>query len=164
MHYGLLGKTLTHSFSQKYFSEKFESLGLSNYAYRHYELNDLEELPALLKNNPLLHGLNVTIPYKEQIIEHCTSLDPIAEKIGAVNTLVRDSKGLKGYNTDYYGFLTSLEAKLTNHQVKALVLGSGGASKAVTAALDFLKIPSQIVSRQNDFLQYGELNEEIMLR
>ncbi|MCS6822047.1 MAG: shikimate dehydrogenase [Microscillaceae bacterium] len=164
---GLLGYPLGHSFSQKYFNQKFENEGLTNYKYELFELPQIELLPQLIASQPNLRGFNVTIPYKEKILTYLDELDTFAEKIKAVNVVKILSNGKKiGYNSDYYGFLQSL--KNTNWNLtgkKALILGTGGSAKAVRVALQILGIEYQHVSTryhnaQN--LQYSHLNEEIL--
>ena len=149
--FGLIGYPLSHSFSKKYFSEKFEKEDIKDCQYELYPLASIEEMPGLLASEPELVGLNVTIPYKEQVIPFLDELDPKAEAIGAVNTIVIENGKLKGYNTDYYGFKDSL-VKLVGTQAmpeKALILGTGGASKAVKATLVDLGIDFQFVSRSS---------------
>jgi len=148
--YGLIGFPLSHSFSLKYFSEKFDREGLREAVYQNFEIKDIDDLPSLLETYPDLLGLNVTIPYKEQVKKYVDALDHSAEKVGAVNVIkiLPDRKKI-GYNSDYYGFRTSLEHWLgtTVSSIKALVLGSGGASKAVQVVLDDCNIAFDIVSR-----------------
>ena len=149
--YGLIGFPLTHSFSKKYFTNKFEEEGIENHQYDLFELTDCGELPRLLAQTPELRGLNVTIPHKQNVIPFLDALDPqSAGRIGAVNTIKITADGkLTGYNTDYYGFMESLRSWLGAYDpaIKALVLGNGGAAKAVFAALEDLKIRHQVVSR-----------------
>lgn len=149
---GLIGYPLGHSFSQAYFAEKFEREGRTDYLYQNFELADISDLPKMLESQPNLVGFNVTIPYKQTIIPYLDELDPLAQKLGAVNTVVVKDGHLKGYNTDVYGFQSSLQQvlnntpKASNH--RALILGTGGASEAVKEALDQLNIPFQLVSRK----------------
>jgi shikimate dehydrogenase len=153
--YGLTGYPLSHSFSQRYFTEKFEREGYKNYYYSMFPLDNISKLYNLLNKYPDLRGFNVTVPYKEQIIPFIDEMDSIAEKTGAVNTVrvIRNSNGisLKGYNTDVHGFSRSLEewfASLdTELPRQALILGAGGASKAVVYALHCLGIITNTVSR-----------------
>lgn len=148
--FGLIGYPLSHSFSKKYFTAKFEREGLQDCQYNLYEIPDVAELKQVLSSNPELVGLNVTIPYKLQVIPFMDELDPACEAIGAVNTIkIRNGK-LSGYNTDYYGFKSSLESWLGADRPKALVLGTGGASKAVVQALLDLEIPYLRVSRTQE--------------
>lgn len=145
-HYGLIGYPLGHSFSQSYFQKKFEELGLKDHTYDLFELSSLSEFPPLIETKGLA-GLNVTIPYKQDIISFLSSLDTSAEKIGAVNVIKPFNGNLIGYNTDYPAFRQSLKNWIDNTACKALVLGTGGASKAVTTSLEDLKIECQQVSR-----------------
>jgi len=147
--FGLIGFRLSHSFSKKYFTEKFQKLNLSvndGYVYELFELDKIEDFKNLIQKNPTLRGLNVTIPYKKTIIPFLDKLDPIAKKIGAVNTIKIEKDGTKiGYNTDYSGFKSSLEIFLnlksnSFFKEKALILGTGGAAQAVKVALEDLKI------------------------
>lgn len=148
--YGLIGYPLSHSFSKQYFSRKFAQEAIADVAYELFPLTHIEEFPDLLKQHPHLVGLNVTIPYKQQVIPFLDRLDPVAERIGAVNTIkIAPASGERlGYNSDYYGFKQSLESWLGKRPVKqALVLGTGGASKAIVCALQHLGVAYQYVSR-----------------
>lgn len=148
--YGLIGYPLSHSFSKKYFTEKFEREEIANSKYELFEIREISDFLKILTNNPDLKGLNVTIPYKEAIIKYLDEVHESAKKIKAVNVIKINSKGkLIGYNSDYYGFKGSLLKFLPKNYegIKALVLGSGGAAKAVKAVLEDLKIPYQAVSR-----------------
>ncbi|UII27310.1 shikimate dehydrogenase [Fulvivirga maritima] len=160
--FGLIGKKLTHSFSKDYFSKKFMELGLSDHAYELFPLADISELTALIKNHKDLKGLNVTIPYKQEILPFLDAIDPNAETIGAVNVVKIEKGKLKGYNSDFFGFKQSLEEWLPdNFQDPALILGTGGASKAVAAALNAIGIPFQYVSRtaSSSTISYSDLQE-----
>lgn len=159
--FGLIGHPLKHSFSKKYFNEKFEKEGRTNC---HYELFDIEEIGYIrrvLEENQELEGLNVTIPYKEQIIPYLDDMEVGCKDIGAVNTLKIKEGKLTGYNTDYIGFKESLVKWLGARQFKAMVLGTGGASRAVNQALKDLDIPFLMVSRNKgksfDSVQYADL-------
>ena len=162
--YGLIGFPLTHSFSQRYFTKKFTREGISDSRYDLFELPNITALPDLLKL-PDLRGLNVTIPHKQAVLPYLDRLDASAEKIGAVNVIKFESDGsLTGYNSDYYGFRQSLTNWLkllqrTSNDMQALVLGTGGASKAVTVALADLGIAYKFVSRTktDDTLTYDDL-------
>jgi shikimate dehydrogenase len=149
---GLIGYPLTHSFSVKYFAEKFSQEGIRGFEYRNYPLQSVDELQALLEEEQELVGLNVTIPYKEQVIPLLDEIDPEASEMGAVNTIkIRRVSGeirLKGYNSDAYGFRESLVPLLGSGQTQALVLGTGGASKAVAHVLQQLGIGFKYVSRK----------------
>jgi shikimate dehydrogenase len=148
---GLIGYPLSHSFSAGYFSEKFRKEGITDFQYLNFPLQDLSVFSELIRIHPEIHGLNVTIPYKEKIIAFCDKLDPVAEKIGAVNTLKfiqhESRKTITGYNTDYWGFRDSLLPNLEKSHKNALILGTGGASKAVSFVLDELGINYMFVSR-----------------
>ncbi len=159
--YGLLGKNISYSFSKKYFSAKFSNPLFLNSTYENFDIQSLDEFSAILKNNPALNGLNVTIPYKETIIPFLNKLSKKATLIGAVNVIKFTKNGnLKGYNSDYFGFKNSLKPLLKPHHKKALILGTGGASKAVAFALDELNIYYTFVSREaNDkTITYDRIN------
>lgn len=166
--YGLIGYPLTHSFSKRYFAEKFAKEGIVNCRYDIFELPTIQELPQLLIENPTIKGLNVTIPHKLAVLPFLKSLDISAEKIGAVNVIkVLADGSLIGYNSDYYGFRQSLEdweAFQLLRPSKALLLGEGGASKAVKVALTDIGIDYQTVSRHasKGNLLYQEISEEIL--
>jgi len=146
---GLLGKDISYSFSRGYFKTKFETEQLP-FLYENFDIEDISMFPKLLKDNPDISGLNVTIPYKEQIIPFLDKLDKKAKKIGAVNTITINSKGLlKGFNTDCYGFKNSIKPLLKKHHKKALILGTGGASKAIAYTLKKQNIKFNYVSRTN---------------
>jgi len=162
--YGLIGKNISYSFSRSYFSDKFSQLKIDA-EYVNFDLQNIEQLYSVLKETPNLGGLNVTIPYKEQVIPFLTNLDPIAKEIGAVNTIKLDNKGaLTGYNTDYYGFQESLRPHLKDHHKKALILGTGGASKAIAYTLQKLNIAHTSVSRsaKDGQITYFDLNKEVL--
>ncbi|TAE48084.1 MAG: shikimate dehydrogenase [Bacteroidetes bacterium] len=146
--YGLIGKKLGHSFSRRHFSEKFAREG-TDARYELFELETIAQFPALLAAQPDLRGLNVTIPYKTQVIPFLDRCSAEAAAVGAVNTIRREQDGsLSGHNTDVYGFRISLEQFLAGEKpAAALVLGSGGAAKAVFYVLDQLGIPAKGVSR-----------------
>jgi len=166
--YGLIGYPLSHSFSKKYFTEKFLNEGIADHQYELFPIEDIKALPNLLSENPTLNGLNVTIPHKVNVLCYLNELDEAAEKIGAVNCIaIKDFEGenyLKGYNTDAYGFEESLKPLLSNHHKKALVFGDGGAAKAVKYVLEKLNIQYQVVVRktvQNAIL-YADVTPEIL--
>jgi len=147
--FGLIGSTVSHSFSKSFFDEKFFREGLRDYHYDLYPLDNVEELKKLLEDNPELYGLNVTVPYKEKVIKLLSDIDSEAKKIGAVNVIKIQNGKLKGFNTDSDAFYETLEKwfpKIEN--ASALILGSGGSSKAVQQALRKLKIPFKVVSRE----------------
>ena len=161
--FGLIGKKLGHSFSKNYFAKKFENEGISDSQYDLYEIPSAENLPDLIsKFNGRLEGLNVTIPYKEDVLPLLSDIDPTAKEIGAVNVLKISKEGkIKGYNSDYYGFKTSLKNFVGTdlNGIKALIFGTGGASKAVKQALIDLNIPYQYVSRNGgtNMLSYDDV-------
>ena len=177
--YGLIGYPLTHSFSEQYFKDKFAREGIDA-EYRAFELPNLSDLDEVLKNNPDLAGLNVTIPHKIGVMFYLQKIDPAAREIHAVNCIrIVKSKPvesffsgefnqlpvrLEGYNTDAYGFEKSLKPLLEKHHQKALVLGHGGAARAVAYVLKKLDISFRFVSRRPTGKQYsyGELSEEII--
>lgn len=164
--FGLLGKDISYSFSKKYFTEKFQKLGLNTFKYFNFDIPEIEEFPFLIYHKEHeFGGINVTIPYKEKIIKYLDQLDKDAEEIGAVNTIkFTDDNQLIGFNTDTYGFQKSIEPLLKKHHEKALILGTGGASKAIAFTLKKLNIEYKYVSRrlkEGNFL-YSVLNKEIM--
>ena len=153
--YGLIGRNIGYSFSPTYFTQKFATLGIDA-TYENFDLPGLEHVEAILGRQDVA-GLNVTIPYKEQIIPHLDELSPAANAIGAVNTIAFKSGRRIGHNTDYIGFIESLQPFLDESPLSALVLGDGGASKAVAYALNSLEIPFKIVSRDKSGITYQEL-------
>ena len=165
--YGLIGYPLVHSFSISYFNEKFESEGIDA-VYENYEIPTIEQLPEVLDINPELRGLNVTIPYKEKVISYLDSLSPEASEIGAVNVIKVEHKGkktvLKGYNSDVIGFTRSIEPLLESYHKKALILGTGGASKAIEFGLRSLKLETLKVSRtgKDGAIRYTDITPEMM--
>jgi len=162
--YGLIGFPLGHSFSRKYFTTKFKKEKLGNCVYRNFPLEEIDDLHILLKSYSSLRGLNVTIPYKEAVIPYLEALDPAARAIGAVNTVLIDRSRLIGYNTDHVGFIQALAPLLRSHHCRALVLGTGGSSKAVQYALQKRKMVYLRVSRsrQKGHLTYDDLTPEII--
>lgn len=161
--FGLIGFPLTHSFSVKYFAEKFSREGITDCVYENFPIESIEELSLLLKQKELA-GLNVTIPYKESVIEYLDELDPAADAIGAVNCIKFVNGKHIGYNTDVFGFQESLKKFLGEAKVTALILGTGGSSKAVSHALDDLGIPYHFVSRRKkaEWLTYHDLTADII--
>ncbi|MEM6963734.1 MAG: shikimate dehydrogenase [Bacteroidota bacterium] len=160
----LIGYPLSHSFSRKYFSEKFEKEGISNHEYTLSPLEQIESFPELLQSHPNLVGLNVTIPYKEQVIPFLDEVSEEAAEVGAVNTIKIQEGKLKGYNTDTYGFEKSLCDFLGEKKIAhALVLGTGGAAKAVVFVLKKMGIHPILVSRnpKKGDLTYADLDSEI---
>lgn len=163
MHYGLIGYPLTHSFSPAYFKRKFAEQGIEA-TYEAFPLTQINKFPQLLKTHPSLGGLNVTIPHKEAIIPYLDEVDTTAAEIGAVNCISITNGVKKGYNTDAIAFEQSLVPLLTPQHTHALILGTGGASKAVAYALQQLGIPFQKVSRtkKEGLLTYDELTNEVI--
>lgn len=145
--FGLVGRKISYSFSASYFTEKFRREGLATYQYVNFDIDNIRHLLHIIKSNKRIKGLNVTIPYKEEVLPLLDSLSKTASIIGAVNTIRITKKGLKGYNTDHYGFRKALEPLLEPHHKKALILGTGGASKAIAYALRKLKLEYDFVSR-----------------
>jgi len=162
--YGLIGKNISYSFSRGYFKKKFEEMGLNDHVYQNFDLSSISEFPAIFKNTKNVKGLNVTIPYKEEVMDFLNDIDPAAKKIGAVNTIKVSKEGLKGFNTDAYGFKKSLEPHLKKHHQKGLILGTGGASKAIAYVLKELDITYSFVSRsgKNNGFTYDELTDDII--
>lgn len=161
--FGLLGRNIDYSFSRKYFSKKFENENIDA-RYQNFDIESIKIFPEILHKN-VISGLNVTIPYKVEVIPFLDHLDPHAAKIQAVNTVKFEKDGsLCGYNTDYWGFLEALKPHLEPHHEKALILGTGGASKAVAYALKLLEIDFTFVSRnpQDGQFSYEMLNRDII--
>ena len=149
---GLIGYPLSHSFSKKYFSDKFEEEKIEGYHYELFPLPTINHLKDLIQTQPNLLGLNITIPYKQDALPYLDEISEEAEKVGAINTIKFENGSLKGFNTDVYGFEISLKkllasARLDFKEMNALVFGTGGAAKAVTYVLDKLEINYQLVSR-----------------
>lgn len=162
--YGLLGRTLSYSFSKGYFAKKFADEGITDASYENFELPSIQGFPQLLSSFSDLKGLNVTIPYKEEVLPFLAEQDESVKAIGACNCIKLDNGRLTGYNTDAAGFQNSVKPQLKPHHKKALVLGTGGASKAVCHALEKLGIAYRLVSRQpaNNRLGYEDINEGIL--
>lgn len=166
--YGLIGYPLGHSFSMGYFNEKFKAEHIDA-EYLNFEIPSIEEFMKVVNEHPNLRGMNVTIPYKQQVIPYLNELDKEAAAIGAVNVIkvIRQPNGqvkLVGYNSDVIGFTQSIEPLLTSAHKKALVLGTGGASKAIFHGLKSLGIEPVYVSRtkRQNILSYGDLTPEVM--
>ncbi len=155
--YGLIGYPLSHSFSGKYFAGKFEKEKINDSSYKLFPIDSIDKFLDIIKNNPDLIGLNVTIPYKESVIPFLDEIDSDALSIGAVNTIkvinINNKKILKGFNTDVYGFETSLTPLLNNKHKKALVLGCGGAAKAIAWVLNKLNIDFSFVTLDSEYLK-----------
>lgn len=161
--YGLLGRDIEYSFSRNYFNERFEKEG-TNAIYKNIDLQDIQELKAVFANDKL-SGMNVTIPYKEDVIQFLDRLSPTAKAIGAVNVVKFETDGtLTGYNSDYYGFKNSLMPLLKEMPKKGLILGTGGASKAIKHTFENLGITPMFVSRSKKEGQYtyDELTQDII--
>ena len=159
--YGLIGKDIAYSFSKKHFTDKFVLGNLDDCSYDNFDIQTIEDFPNILTENPDLKGLNVTIPYKEKILPYLNKLSPSAAQIGAVNVIrFTKKRNLKGYNSDYYGFMKSLKPLLESHHKKALILGTGGAAKAVAFALNKLGILYTFVSREatENTIDYPRIN------
>jgi shikimate dehydrogenase len=162
--FGLIGYPLSHSFSKRYFSEKFQLEGFPDYEYELYPIPEIGSLPDLLKEHPILEGINVTIPYKEQVIPYLHELSPVVEEIGACNCIrIRNGK-LTGFNTDVIGFEQTLSRKLMPHHRHALVLGTGGAAKAVhyvlrQKSISFLQIGR---TQRGEILDYSAVTPELL--
>lgn len=166
--FGLIGYPLSHSFSKKFFTEKFETENIEGCKYELFPMADAREMMDLIEGNSSLCGLNVTIPHKLNVMPFLTELDNAAAEIGAVNCIAIDRKGetpfLKGYNTDAYGFETSLQPLLESHHQKALIFGDGGAAKAVKYVLNKLGIPFLVVVRNPapGAILYSAITAEIL--
>jgi len=164
-HFGLIGYPLAHSFSKRYFTDKFAREQMHNCRYDHFPLEKIEQLNSLLQIEKELVGLNVTIPHKQSVIPLLDKLDAHASSIGAVNVIDLRNGEKKGYNTDWIGFTESLKPLMQSMKInRALVLGTGGSSKAITYALQHLKIKVQLVSRENKdgAITYADLDENLM--
>ncbi len=163
--FGLLGKNIAYSFSRGYFSEKFATQML-NHKYLNFDIAQIEDFNKIIKENKNLKGLNVTIPYKQEIIPYLNKINKTAKKIGAVNTIKFTKRGnLKGYNTDAVGFEKSFLPLLEKHHKRALILGTGGASKAIAFVLNKNNIKYKFVSRnasKKNEISYDSLHQEIL--
>ncbi|ULQ54553.1 shikimate dehydrogenase family protein [Flavihumibacter fluvii] len=161
--FGLIGYPLGHSFSKGFFTAKFEAEGVDA-RYDNFPLEHISDFPALLAAHPQLEGINVTIPHKEKVTSYLHHVSPVVAAIGACNCIRIQNKQLTGYNTDVVGFEKSLRKKLGHHHNAALVLGTGGASKAVQYVLQQLQIPFTVISRKADpekgIREYGALKKE----
>lgn len=163
--FGLIGYPLSHSFSPSYFKSKFEREGITDAHYGLFPLEHIEEFPNLLIDNPQICGLNVTIPYKQEIIPYLLRLDEAAASIGAVNTIRFTGTGLIGYNTDWLGFTETIKPHLKEWHTKALVLGTGGSSKAVHYGLQQLGLETAAVSRtirEGVLFSYESISPEVI--
>jgi len=165
--FGLMGKNISYSFSRGYFKNKFVILKLKTHQYVNFDIQSIDEFQEIINNNRGdLKGLNVTIPYKEDVLDYLDEIDSVAKKIGAVNTICfTKERRLKGYNTDVFGFKESILPLIKAHHTKALILGTGGASKAVEYALKELHIDVLKVSRNSnnsDTISYKDLSEKVI--
>ncbi len=160
--YGLIGKNINYSFSKNFFNNKFENEKIDA-VYINFDIKKIEEFKTIVTENNI-SGLNITIPYKESIINQLDYVDPTAKEIGAVNTIKFHNNILSGYNTDYLGFYTSIK-NIVNSNTKALILGTGGASKAIAYTLKILKIKYLFVSRSKknkNYINYNEISKVII--
>tara|TARA_B100001109_G_scaffold100888_1_gene82261 strand:- start:2449 stop:3168 length:720 start_codon:yes stop_codon:yes gene_type:complete len=153
--YGLIGTKLKHSFSKDYFERKFKSLNYKNHSYKNFEINNLNSLRELISKNNI-SGLNVTIPFKEQILNYVDDLDDSAEKIGSINTIKVNKNKITGFNTDADGFEKSFKPLIENRN-SAIILGNGGASKAIQYVLTKNKINFKVISRSGE-IKYENLS------
>lgn len=165
--YGLIGYPLEHSFSVSYFNQKFEDENIEA-VYENFEIDSIDRLPEIIDRNPDLRGLNVTIPYKEKVIAYLDQISPEARAIGAVNVIKvthdKEHVTLKGFNSDVIGFTQSIEPMLERYHKKALILGTGGASKAIDYGLKSLGLETLFVSRseKHDTIQYRNITPEVI--
>lgn len=164
--FGLIGYPLSHSFSKRYFEAKFLQEGISGYRYGNFELASIQELPDLIRNQPGLQGFNITIPYKQQIIPFLHNRNEVVAQTGACNCVKIVDRQLVGFNTDVEGFRQSLLKQLRPHHSRALILGTGGAARAVAYVLEKLGIPFNYVSRHRQqkagCLQYDEIDDQVL--
>ncbi|MCF8358417.1 MAG: shikimate dehydrogenase [Prolixibacteraceae bacterium] len=168
--FGLIGYPLGHSFSKKFFTDKFQHEGLTDHEYLNFEIDSIEKLPSLFDKHPSISGLNCTIPYKQQVMNYLDEIDGEAQKVGAVNTIkiIRDKNGLKlkGFNTDVTGFERSLKPMLNESHTKALILGTGGASKAIKFILSKMGISYISASIEDPLyeneIRYKQIDEKLM--
>lgn len=162
--YGLVGKTLNHSFSKSYFTEKFKTLGLANAVYENFEIDNISKVKDIIATKSV-KGFNVTIPYKESIIPYLNEVDEVALAIGAVNTVAVTNGKTKGYNTDVFGFKQMIKPFFKSNHQRAIILGTGGASKAIAYVLEQLGCDPIYISRYpNDSNQfaYEEINRNMI--
>lgn len=168
--FGLIGYPLSHSFSAGYFAQKFQKEQINDAVYENFSIDSIDQFPGLLKAHPDFAGLNITIPYKEKVIPFLDELNETAKAVGAVNTVkfIRKDKGevwLEGFNTDVYGFETSLTPYLQNHHTKALILGTGGASKAIKYILKkkgISFVSASIEELKENEIRYEDITKEII--
>jgi len=165
--FGLIGKEISYSFSKEYFSKKFSELNLTHHKYVNFDIEKITVFPEVIHSNKfILKGMNVTIPYKQDVFLYLDKVHKVARKVGAVNTIKVTKKGkLKGYNTDVIGFRDSIVPMLKEHHTKALILGTGGASKAVAYVFKKMNIDFKFVSRKpkrKKQISYADINEETL--
>ena len=168
--FGLIGYRLGYSFSKGFFTDKFEKEGLTDYEYVNFELDSISEFPEIFKKNDHIAGLNCTIPYKQQIMSYLDEIDEEAKQVGAINTVKVIRTGeqvqLKGFNTDIYGFENSLMPMLTEKHKKALILGTGGASKAIKHILNKNGISYLSASIEEELadqeIRYEQIDESVL--
>lgn len=164
--YGLIGYPLGHSFSKKYFTNKFKREGLIDCSYELFPINSIKELPSLINSQPYLKGFNVTIPYKQQVLKYVTETSEAVKEIGAANVIKIDGDKIVAFNTDVIGFKESLIQKLKPFHKKALILGTGGSSNAVQYVLRNLGMEFLLVSTthqpSSEIISYSMINENIM--
>jgi len=163
--FGLLGKNISYSFSKSYFENKFKNETITDATYENFDIDDISLFQDIIKNTEQLRGINVTIPYKQSVIPYLNRLNKKAKKIGAVNTIKVTKKGkLIGYNTDCYGFKKTLKPYLKSHHKSALILGTGGASKAIAYTLKTLGIKYLYVSRKasETAISYSDLSNKLI--
>ena len=161
--YGLIGRNISYSFSEEYFAEKFANLGIKDCSYSTFDLAGISDLKKLIESRPNLKGFNVTIPYKEDVLSFLDKIDESAKGINAVNTVKIDNGKLIGYNTDTFGFRTSIKPFFEPQHRKALILGTGGAAKAIAFVLDQLGVDYFYVSRNPKSeieVSYSDLTKE----
>ncbi len=167
--FGLIGYPLSHSFSADFFEQKFTTENINDAGYRLFPLNSISELPEFIKQKPDLQGFNITIPYKVAILPYLNFVSKVAKEVGAVNCvkIIRDATGIKlfGFNTDVHGFRESLLPLLKPNHYSALILGTGGAAKAVSYSLLELGISYTMVTRKRDdkaCMHYSQLTEDVI--
>jgi shikimate dehydrogenase len=162
--YGLIGYPLGHSFSQKYFTEKFQQEGIENVSFENFSIPSIEDLEDVLLNNVDLKGLAVTIPYKKQVLDYLDESSTAVKQIGACNCITIENGKLTGHNTDVIGFEQSFTRHLQPHHKQALILGTGGAALAIEYVLNKLQIPFQYVSRtrKENMISYADVTENLM--
>jgi len=161
--FGLIGRNISYSFSEGYFSNKFKELGITDCSYSTFDLNEISQLKDLLKSKPNLKGFNITIPYKEDVLDFLDEVDESAKLINAVNTVKIEEGKLIGFNTDTFGFRTSIKPFFEPQHRKALILGTGGAAKAIAFVLEQLGVDYFYVSRNpkaEKEISYSDLTKE----